>query len=63
MSKYREAKKFSIRMTNQAFDERSDCELLIKYQHLWALNLNEFQINTDKTSDLFIKFLVSQRKI
>jgi hypothetical protein len=63
MSKYREAKNFSIRMTDQSFLERPDCESLIKYQHLWALNLNEFQINTDKTSDLFIKFIVGQRKI
>ncbi len=61
MSKYREAKNFSIRMTDQSFHERPVCEFLIKYQHLWALNLNEFQIN--KTSDLLIKFIVSQRKV
>jgi hypothetical protein len=31
-------------MTAESFHERPVCEFLIKCQHLWALNQNEFQI-------------------
>ncbi len=44
MSKYRELKTLSIKMTNELPQYRPDCEEILMNQNLWAFNINELEI-------------------